>query len=97
MSVDLFDDFVIPMMIVLDLCQVNVVELSSRSPTLPKVSSNQGNSLDGADRTFEELLQDLTFSDEVQARMDETMIQNLDGYPSANPISALLNDCLNSM
>jgi protease IV len=84
-------------MIVLELCQVAVVELSSPSPILPKVLSNLGNSLVGADQTLEELRQDLPFSDEVQARMDETMFQNLGGYPSANPILALMTDYLNSM
>jgi len=73
------------------------VELSSSSPTLPKVLSNPGNSLIGEDRTLEELRQDLPFSDEVQARMDETMFQNFGGYPSANPISALMTDYLDSM
>lgn len=63
MSVDLFADFMIPIMIVLELCQVAVVELSSPSPTLPKVLSNLGNSLVGADQTLEELRRDLPFSD----------------------------------
>lgn len=43
--------------------QVAVVELSSPSPTLPKVLSNLGNSLVGADQTLEELRRDLPFSD----------------------------------
>jgi len=97
MSVDLFDDFMIPIMIVLDLFQVTVVELSSPSSTPRTILSNQGNYLAGADRTFKEPLQDSAFSDEVQARMDGTMFQNLDEYPSANPISGLMNDFLNSM
>jgi hypothetical protein len=82
MSVDLFDDFMIPMMTAFELCQVTVVEFSSPNPTLPMVLSN---------------LQDLPFSVEVQARMDETMFPNLGGCPSANPISALMNDYLYAM
>lgn len=73
MSVDLFDDFMIPIMIVLDLFQVTVVELSRPSYTPPVILSNQGNYLAGADRTFKELLQDLPFSDAVFGRTNFCM------------------------
>ncbi|XP_061361036.1 serine protease SPPA, chloroplastic-like isoform X2 [Gastrolobium bilobum] len=77
--------------------QVTVVELSRPSPTLPEILSGLGNSLVGVDRTLKELLQDLTFSDGVQARMDGIMFQKLEGYPYANPMLALIKDYLSSV
>ncbi|KAH1248552.1 Serine protease SPPA, chloroplastic [Glycine max] len=52
---------------------VNVVELSRPSPSLPEILSGLGNSLTGVDRTLNELLQDLTFSHGVQARMESCL------------------------
>ncbi|KAK2412555.1 serine protease SPPA, chloroplastic [Trifolium repens] len=75
---------------------VTVVELSRLSPTLPEVLKGIGFSLVGADQTLTELLQDLTLSNGVQARMSGTMFRSLDGYPSANPISTLIKDYFNS-
>ncbi|XP_050870825.1 serine protease SPPA, chloroplastic [Lathyrus oleraceus] len=77
--------------------QVTVVELSRPSPSLPEILSGLGNSLVGADETLKELLHDLTISDGVQARMDGIMFQKLEGYPSPNPILALMKDYLGSM
>jgi len=82
---------------VLDLCQVTVVELSRPSPSLPEILSGLGNSLVGVDRTLNELLQDLTFSHGVQARMYGIMFEKLEGYPNANPILALIKDYLSSL
>jgi protease-4 len=93
----LFDNFMIPLMIALELCQVTVVELSRPSPSLPEILRGLGNSLVGVDQTLKELLHDLTFSDGVQARMDGIMFQKLEGYPSANPILTLMKDYLSSM
>jgi protease-4 len=76
---------------------VTVVELSRLSPTLPEVLKGIGFSLVGADQTLTELLQDLTLSNGVQARMSGTMFRSLDGYPSANPISTLIKDYFSSM
>lgn len=81
----------------LELCQVTVLELSRPSPSLPEILRGLGNSLVGVDRTFNELLQDLTFSHEVQARMDGIMFEKLEGYPYANPILALIKDYLSSL
>jgi protease-4 len=75
---------------------VIVVELLSPRPTLPEVLRRVGRSLVGEDQTLKELLQDLALSSGVQARMSGTMFQSLDEYPSANPISALMKDYLNS-
>ncbi|KAH1201527.1 Serine protease SPPA, chloroplastic [Glycine max] len=77
--------------------QVTVLELSRPSPSLPEILRGLGNSLVGVDRTFNELLQDLTFSHEVQARMDGIMFEKLEGYPYANPILALIKDYLSSL
>ncbi|KAK7388818.1 hypothetical protein VNO78_23645 [Psophocarpus tetragonolobus] len=77
--------------------QVTVVELSRPSPTLPEILSGLGNSVVGVDRTLNELLQDLTFSHGVQARMDGIMFEKLEGYPYANPILALIKDYLSSL
>jgi protease-4 len=76
---------------------VTIVELSRLSPTLPEVLKGIGFSLVGADQTLTELLQDLTLSNGVQARMSGTMFRSLDGYPSANPISTLIKDYFSSM
>lgn len=82
---------------VLDLCQVTVVEVTRPSPSLPEILSGLGNSLVGVDRTLNELLQDLTFSNGVQARMDGIVFEKLEGYPYANPILALIKDYLSSL
>ncbi|KAK7330245.1 hypothetical protein VNO77_24433 [Canavalia gladiata] len=77
--------------------QVTLVELSRPSPTLPEIFSGLGNSLVGVDTTLKELLQDLTFSDGVQARMDGIIFEKLEGYPYSNPILALIKDYLSSL
>jgi protease-4 len=76
--------------------QVTLVELSRPSPTLPELLSGIGNTLVGVDRTLKELLQELTFADGVQARMDGIMFQRLEGYAYANPIFTLIKDYLSS-
>lgn len=50
----------------------------------------------GVDRTLKELLQELTFSDGIQARMDGIMFQRLEGS-YANPILTLIKDYLSSI
>ncbi|KAJ4972659.1 hypothetical protein NE237_005833 [Protea cynaroides] len=77
--------------------QVSVVELSRPSPTLPEILSGIGSSVLGVDRTVKELLQDLTFSGGVQARMDGIMFERLEEAPFANPIFALIKDYLGSL
>lgn len=72
------------------------MELSRPTSSLPMVLSGLGNSLIGVDATLKELLEDLTFSDGVQARMDGIMFQKLEGDPSVNPILALIKDYLSS-
>lgn len=77
--------------------QVTLVEMSKPSPTLPEIFSGIGNSIAGVDRTLKELVQDLTFSDGVQARMDGILFQRLEGVAYGNPILTLIKDYLSSL
>ncbi|XP_048329608.2 serine protease SPPA, chloroplastic [Ziziphus jujuba] len=77
--------------------QVTLVELSRPSPTLPEILSGIGSTLVGVEATIKELLQDLTFSDGVQARMDGIMFQKLEGAYLSNPFFALIRDYLSSL
>ncbi|KAK7265072.1 hypothetical protein RJT34_32688 [Clitoria ternatea] len=76
--------------------QVTAVELSKSSPTVLEILSGLGNSVAGVDRTIKDVLHDCTFSNGVQARMDGIVFENLEGYPYANPILALIKDYLGS-
>lgn len=77
--------------------QVTLVELSRPSPTLPEVLTGLGNSILGVDRTLKGLLQDLSVSNEVQARMDGILFQKLEEASNSNPIFAVLKDYLSSV
>ncbi|KAG5066615.1 hypothetical protein JHK86_010346 [Glycine max] len=77
--------------------QVTLVEISRASPSLPEILLGVGSSLVGADRTAKELLQGLTFSDGVQARMDGIKFQTLEEYPFGNPILSIIKDILSSL
>ncbi|XP_022737703.1 serine protease SPPA, chloroplastic-like isoform X3 [Durio zibethinus] len=77
--------------------QVTLVELSRPSPTLPEILSGIGSSIVGVDRTLKELVQDLTFSDGVQARMDGIVFQRLEGFSNATPLFSLIKDYLSSL
>ena len=79
------------------LFQVTLVELARPSPSLPELLSGVGSTLVGVDQTLKTLLQDLTFSDGVQARMDGIMFQKLEGASNANPIFNLIRDYLGSL
>ncbi|KAL5751456.1 hypothetical protein ACOSP7_026059 [Xanthoceras sorbifolium] len=77
--------------------QVTLVEISKTSPSLPEILSGIGNSIAGVDSTLKELLQNLTFSGGVQARMDGILFQRLEGVSYANPILGLIKDYLSSL
>ncbi|KAK9926196.1 hypothetical protein M0R45_023438 [Rubus argutus] len=77
--------------------EVTLVELARPSPSLPELLSGVGSTLVGVDQTMKTLLQDLTFSDGVQARMDGIMFQRLEGASNANPIFTLIRDYLGSL
>ncbi|KAK2985724.1 hypothetical protein RJ640_023691 [Escallonia rubra] len=77
--------------------QVRLVELSRPSPSLPEVLTGIGSSLVGAENTLKALLQELTSSDGIQARMDGIMFQKLEGDIYANPILTLIKDYISSI
>ncbi|XP_030493781.1 serine protease SPPA, chloroplastic [Cannabis sativa] len=77
--------------------KVTLVELSRPSPTLPEILSGIGSTLVGVDTTVKALLQDMTFSEGVQARMDGILFERLEGTSSSNPIFGLIKDYLSSL
>lgn len=77
--------------------QVSLVELSKSSPSLPEILSGIGSSVIGMDMALKQLMDGLTFSDGVQARMDGIMFERSEGSPFANPIFNLLKDYLSSL
>ncbi|OMO63191.1 Peptidase S49 [Corchorus capsularis] len=77
--------------------KVTLVELSRPTPSLPEILSGIGSSIVGVDRTLKELLQDLTFSDGVQARMDGIVFQRFEGFSNATPLFSLIKDYLSSL
>ncbi|XP_076886013.1 serine protease SPPA, chloroplastic-like [Bidens hawaiensis] len=77
--------------------QVTLVELSKSSPSLPEILSGIGSSVVGIDMTLKQLMDGLTSSDGVQARMDGIMFQRSEGSSYANPIFNLLKDYLSSL
>ncbi|MED6194097.1 hypothetical protein PIB30_025344 [Stylosanthes scabra] len=77
--------------------EVTLVEISRPSPSLPQILLGVGSSLIGAEQTLKELLQGLTFSEGVQARMDGIMFQTLEGSPYTNPILSIIKDYLSSL
>ncbi|KAJ0049131.1 hypothetical protein Pint_16334 [Pistacia integerrima] len=77
--------------------QVTLVEMTKPSPSLSEILSGLGNSIAGVDRTLKELLQDLTFSEGVQARMDGILFQRMEGLSYGNPILSIIKDYLSSL
>ncbi|XP_062116814.1 serine protease SPPA, chloroplastic isoform X4 [Humulus lupulus] len=77
--------------------KVTLVELSRPSPTLPEILSGIGSTLVGVDTTVKALLQDMTFSEGVQARMDGILFERLEGASNSNPIFGLIKDYLSSL
>ncbi|KAI4303748.1 hypothetical protein MLD38_039344 [Melastoma candidum] len=76
---------------------VTLVELSRPSPTLPEILSGIGGSIVGVDTALKELLQELRFSDGVQARMDGILFQKLEDSSFTNPLLTLVRDYLSSL
>ncbi|XP_031105694.1 serine protease SPPA, chloroplastic [Ipomoea triloba] len=78
--------------------QVDVVEMSKPSPSLPEILSGVGSSLAGADRSLKELLNELASCDGIQARMDGIVFEKLEGAAAhGNPLLMLIKDCLSSL
>ncbi|KAK9926194.1 hypothetical protein M0R45_023436 [Rubus argutus] len=67
------------------------------SSSLPELLSGIGSTLVGINQTMKTLLQDLTFSDGVQALMDGILFQRLEESSNANPIFTLIRDYLGSL
>ncbi|XP_010905779.1 serine protease SPPA, chloroplastic isoform X2 [Elaeis guineensis] len=76
--------------------QVKLVEVSKPSPSLPEILSGIGNSLFGLDQTVKGVLQDLTSSNGVQARMDGILFESFENASDDNPIFRLIKDYLSS-
>ncbi|XP_009415541.2 serine protease SPPA, chloroplastic isoform X1 [Musa acuminata AAA Group] len=76
--------------------QVKLVEVSRPSPTLPERLGGIGNSLFGLDMAVKEVLQDLTFSDGVQARSDGILLDIAGNISQDNHVLHLIKDCLSS-
>ncbi|VFQ87470.1 unnamed protein product [Cuscuta campestris] len=77
--------------------QVDVVEMSRPSPSLPEILSSTGNSLVGVDRSLKELLSEMAFSDGIQARVDGIMLEKMEGAAHGVPLLRLIKDCLSSL
>ena len=73
------------------------MEISRPSPSLPEILSGMGSMLVGVDAAVKGMLQDLTFGDGVQARVDGILFQRLEGTSNANPIFTLVKDYLSSL
>ncbi|KAM7280236.1 hypothetical protein ACFE04_007370 [Oxalis oulophora] len=76
--------------------KVTLVEVTKPSASLAQVLSGIGASVASVDRTLKEVVQELAFSEGVQARMDGIMFQRLDDFSYGNPIISLIKDCLSS-
>lgn len=70
--------------------------MSRPSPTLPERLGGIGNSLFGLDMAVKEVLQDLTFSDVVQARSDGILLDIAGNISQDNHVLHLIKDCLSS-
>ncbi|CAN0871347.1 Serine protease SPPA, chloroplastic [Linum grandiflorum] len=75
---------------------VTLVELSRPRPTLPELLSGISSSIGGVDSSLREVVQELTVTEGVQARMEDILLQGLGG-PYGNPIISLIKDILGSI
>ncbi|KAJ9677171.1 hypothetical protein PVL29_022259 [Vitis rotundifolia] len=66
--------------------KANIPQDRSTAPTVSEILTGIGSSIVGVERTLKELLQDLTFSNGVQARMDGILFQKLEEASDSNPI-----------
>ncbi|XP_047337712.1 serine protease SPPA, chloroplastic [Impatiens glandulifera] len=77
--------------------EVKLIEISRPSPTLPEILSGVGNSVMEVETTFKELLQELSYSDGIQARMDGIVFEKTDKSLYSNHILCLIKDYLSSI
>ncbi|KAG6481123.1 hypothetical protein ZIOFF_057716 [Zingiber officinale] len=73
--------------------EVRLVEVSRPSPTLTERFSAIKNSLFGLDIAVNEVLQNLRNSGEVQARMDDVLLDLTDSTAEAKRLPHLIKDC----
>lgn len=76
--------------------KVTLVELSKSSPSIPQILTNLGTLIVGADTAVKELLEQLTASKGVQARMDGIIFERSNNSPLSSSILRLLKDYLSS-
>ncbi|EYU38164.1 hypothetical protein ABFS82_04G140000 [Erythranthe guttata] len=76
--------------------QVTLVEISRPSTSLFDILGGFGSSVAEADKAIKELMQLMSSSDGIQARVDGIVLEQLDGASYANIIFTLLKDCLSS-
>ncbi|KAL9250322.1 Serine protease SPPA, chloroplastic-like protein [Drosera capensis] len=76
--------------------KVTLVELSKSSPSIPQILTNLGTLIVGADTAVKELLEQLTASKGVQARMDGIIFERSNNSPLSSSILGLLKDYLSS-
>ncbi|KAK9669058.1 hypothetical protein RND81_13G106300 [Saponaria officinalis] len=77
--------------------QVTLVELAKPSPSLPELLSGIGSTLVGVDITLKNLLQDMTSSEGVQARMDGIIFEKMEEASYGSPLISILRDYLGSL
>ena len=70
--------------------QVNLIELTRPSPSLPEILTGIGNTVVGADRMLKQLVDGLALSNGI-------MFEKLDGSASSNPILTMMKDYLSSL
>ncbi|KAL9243332.1 hypothetical protein vseg_017232 [Gypsophila vaccaria] len=77
--------------------RVTLVELAKPSPSLPELLSGIGSTLVGVDVTLKNLLQDMTSSEGVQARMDGIIFEKMEEASYGSPLISILRDYLGSL
>lgn len=73
------------------------MELSRPSTSLPELLGGFGSSIAEADKAIKELLQVRASFDGIQARMEGTMLEQLDGGSYVNIILTMIKDYLSSL
>lgn len=74
--------------------QIQLVEVSKPSPTLPEILSGIGGSLLGVDRALKGVLQDMTSLSGVQARMDGILFENLGDMSGESQLLLLIKEII---
>jgi protease-4 len=75
--------------------QVQLVEISRASPSLPEILLDIGGSLLGIDRVVKGVLQDVTSLNGVQARMDGILFERLENASGESQLFVLIKEIVN--